>query len=63
MELPPDAPSCIELGINHEQQHQELIVTDVKNGLWANPLRPAYRKAGCDSNARVLRFRTDSEMA
>jgi ergothioneine biosynthesis protein EgtB len=32
----------IALGINHEQQHQELIVTDVKNGLWANPLRPAY---------------------
>jgi len=31
------------LGLNHEQQHQELIVTDVKNGLWTNPLRPPYR--------------------
>ena len=37
------AVELVTLGINHEQQHQELILTDVKNGLWANPLRPAYR--------------------
>ena len=43
-ELPPAAIDLITLGIHHEQQHQELIVTDVKNGLWANPLRPAYRE-------------------
>ncbi len=41
-ELPAEAVKLIELGINHEQQHQELIVTDVKNGLYANPLRPPY---------------------
>ncbi len=39
----PAALELVTLGMNHEQQHQELIVTDVKNGLWTNPLRPAYR--------------------
>jgi ergothioneine biosynthesis protein EgtB len=32
--------SLIELGLNHEQQHQELILTDIKHALWSMPLSP-----------------------
>lgn len=43
-DLAPEIVELIVLGLNHEQQHQELLLTDLKYILSCNPLFPVYRE-------------------
>jgi ergothioneine biosynthesis protein EgtB len=38
-----DVRERVLLGLNHEQQHQELLAYDIKHAFWSNPLHPAYK--------------------
>ncbi len=60
-EIPADARTRIILGLNHEQQHQELLLTDIKMAFWNNPLHPVYvqsadRARAAEREAAPLRW-------
>jgi ergothioneine biosynthesis protein EgtB len=56
--LSPTQTAVVELGLHHEQQHQELLLTDIKHLLAANPRKPVYREAAPleQSDAQPLRW-------
>jgi ergothioneine biosynthesis protein EgtB len=46
--------NLVDIGLNHEQQHQELMLTDIKHVLSVNPLRPVYADRGAASGAAAV---------
>ncbi len=49
-----EAARRITLGLEHEQQHQELIATDIKHALFTNPLHPAYLEPAPERPGAVI---------
>jgi ergothioneine biosynthesis protein EgtB len=54
-----DLGKLIELGLNHEQQHQELLATDIKYILGNNPLFPPYKSPSTENQSGIQRTTND----
>lgn len=56
--IDPEFIELVELGLNHEQQHQELLITDIKNIFASNPLKPIYNSSNLKqlTEAKSLKY-------
>ncbi len=57
-QLPQEFYQFLELGMNHEQQHQELLITDIKYILAGNPLHPPFIEDGAAEDGKVAEHST-----